>query len=136
MVNTSKIFHFKTRVLHSLPRTKPRTLQGDDEEKSFHEITLHVEIKATVKNVEVKNGIAFICDLKYCDIFSIEDASDYNEEELRYALFISGPTYLFPFAKEVLARVTSSGGFPPLMLDPIDFEVMYEEQRKNNANLN
>lgn len=111
-------------------------LEGDGEEKSFHEVTLHVEIKATVKNTEVKDGIAFICDLKYCGIFSIEDASNYSEEELRRALFISGPTYLFPFIREVLARITSSGGFPPLMLDPIDFAVMYEEQRKNNANLN
>jgi len=116
--------------------------EGVDDIKSFHEITLHIEIKATVKDTEIKDGIAFICDAKYCGIFSIEHVTSYNEEELRRALFVSGPTFLFPFAREVIARITSSGGFPPLMLDPIDFEVMYEEQSKrqksngNHSNFN
>lgn len=101
-----------------------------EEEKSFHEITLHTEIKAMVKNSEVKDDIAFICDVKYCGIFSIERISDYSEDEIRRALFISAPIFLFPFVREIIARVTSSSGFPPLMLDPIDFETMYEEQIK------
>ncbi|WCR54570.1 MAG: Protein-export protein SecB [Wolbachia endosymbiont of Ctenocephalides orientis wCori] len=115
---------------------------GQDEEKSFHEITLHIEIKATVRDAQAKDGIAFICETKYCGIFSIENFQELTKEEIRQALFIGGPTFLFPFAREVIARVTSSGGFPPLMLDPIDFETMYAQQTKqekssvSNSNFN
>ncbi|WCR58571.1 protein-export chaperone SecB [Wolbachia endosymbiont of Ctenocephalides felis wCfeJ] len=102
--------------------------EDNDEGKSFHEITLHIEAKATVKDENIKDGIAFICETKYCGIFSIENSAELNAEEIRQALFIGGPTFLFPFAREIIARVTSSGGFPPLMLDPIDFEAMYKQQ--------
>ncbi|TVS99121.1 protein-export chaperone SecB, partial [Wolbachia pipientis] len=95
-----------------------------NEEKPFHEITLHIEAKATVKDENMNDSVAFICEVKYCGIFSIENFKELSEEEIRQALFIGGPTFLFPFAREIIARVTSSGGFPPLMLDPIDFETM------------
>ncbi|OWZ25291.1 protein-export chaperone SecB [Wolbachia endosymbiont of Wuchereria bancrofti] len=110
--------------------------EGESEEKSFHEITLHIEAKAMVKDENIKDGIAFICETKYCGIFSVENFAELSAEEVNRALFIGGPTFLFPFAREVIARVTSSGGFPPLMLDPIDFEAMYEQQsqqQKSNA---
>ncbi|MDE5061838.1 protein-export chaperone SecB [Wolbachia endosymbiont of Drosophila tsacasi] len=111
-----------------------------NEEKSFHEITLHIEVRATIKDEGIKDGVAFICETKYCGIFSIENFKELSTEEVRQALFIGGPTFLFPFARELIARVTSSGGFPPLMLDPIDFETMYEQQsqqkRSNGSNSN
>ncbi|MGL9717116.1 MAG: protein-export chaperone SecB [Wolbachia sp.] len=107
--------------------------EGNDEERSFHEITLHIEAKATVKDENIKDGVAFICETKYCGIFSIENFTELSAEEARQALFIGGPTFLFPFAREIIARVTSSGGFPPLMLDPIDFEAMYEQQGQQQS---
>ncbi|AAW71129.1 protein-export chaperone SecB [Wolbachia endosymbiont of Brugia malayi] len=110
--------------------------EGESEEKSFHEITLHIEAKAMIKDENIKDGVAFICETKYCGIFSVENFAELSTEEVNRALFIGGPTFLFPFAREVIARVTSSGGFPPLMLDPIDFEAMYEQQsrqQKSNA---
>ncbi|MFP3023567.1 MAG: protein-export chaperone SecB [Wolbachia sp.] len=116
--------------------------KGISEEKPFHEITLHIEAKATVKDEDVKDDIAFICEVKYCGIFSIENFTELSEEEVRQALFIGGPTFLFPFAREIIARTTSSGGFPPLMLDPIDFETMYQQQGQqqkssaSNSNFN
>ncbi len=105
-----------------------------DKKESFHEVTLHVEAKATVKNGEEKGDISFVCDVKYCGILSIDDPSSYDVEELKQLLFINAPTFLFPFVREIIARTTSSGGFLPLMLDPIDFKAMYHaqtEQRKN-----
>ncbi|QOD38780.1 protein-export chaperone SecB [Candidatus Wolbachia massiliensis] len=102
--------------------------EGVDEAKSFHEITLHIEAKAVVKDENMNDSVAFICETKYCGIFSVENFKELSTEEVRQALFIGGPTFLFPFAREIVARVTSSGGFPPLMLDPIDFEAMYKQQ--------
>ncbi|APR97779.1 protein-export chaperone SecB [Wolbachia endosymbiont of Folsomia candida] len=113
---------------------------GMDEEKSFHEITLHIEVKATIKDEGADDTVAFICDAKYCGIFSIENLKELSEEEIRQALFIGGPVFLFPFAREIIARITSSGGFPPLMLDPIDFDTMYQQQsqqqKSNGGNSN
>jgi preprotein translocase subunit SecB len=43
--------------------------QGVNEEKSFHEITLHIEAKATVKDENIKDRVAFIYEGKYCGIF-------------------------------------------------------------------
>ncbi|MGL9758086.1 MAG: protein-export chaperone SecB [Wolbachia sp.] len=113
-----------------------------NEKKPFHEITLHIEAKATVKDENMNDSVAFICKVKYCGIFSIENFKELSEEEIRQALFIGGPTFLFPFAREIIARTTSSGGFPPLMLDPIDFEAMYQQQSQqqkssaSNSNFN
>ncbi|WFW29691.1 MAG: protein-export chaperone SecB [Wolbachia endosymbiont of Menacanthus eurysternus] len=100
----------------------------DNKGKLFHEITLHIEAKATVNNKNISSDIAFICETKYCGVFLIENFLKLDIEEARRILFIDGPTFLFPFAREVIARVTSSGGFPPLMLDPIDFEAMYKKK--------
>ncbi|MDD9331312.1 MAG: protein-export chaperone SecB [Wolbachia sp.] len=113
--------------------------EGGSKEKSFHEITLHVEIKATIQDTEKiktasqtndsKENIAFVCEIKYCGIFSMEN-SQTLDEELKKWLFVDAPIFLFPFAREIIARITSSSGFPPLMLDPIDFETMYEQQSR------
>jgi preprotein translocase subunit SecB len=46
---------------------------------------------------------------------------------LQPVLFVDCPTILFPFMRRVLADVTRDGGFPPLMLDPIDFGRLYAE---------
>ncbi|MDF0607639.1 protein-export chaperone SecB [Wolbachia endosymbiont of Onchocerca gibsoni] len=102
--------------------------EENDEEKSFHEVTLHIEVKAVIESESMKDGVAFICETKYCGIFSIENSAKLSAEGVRQALFIGGPTFLFPFAREIIARVTSSGGFPSLILDPIDFEAMYKQQ--------
>ncbi|QKX02339.1 protein-export chaperone SecB [Wolbachia endosymbiont of Dirofilaria (Dirofilaria) immitis] len=107
--------------------------EGNGEEKSFHEVTLHIEAKAVVEGENIKNGVAFICETKYCGIFSIENSMKLNVEEIRQTLFIGGPTFLFPFVREIIARITSSGGFPALILDPIDFEAMYKQQSQHQT---
>ena len=43
------------------------------------------------------------------------------------AVLIEGPRHLFPFARSVVANVTRDGGFPPMMIDPIDFAALYME---------
>jgi preprotein translocase subunit SecB len=46
---------------------------------------------------------------------------------LQRVLFVDCPTLLFPFMRRILADVTRDGGFPPLMLDPIDFGRLYAQ---------
>ncbi|OEY86723.1 protein-export chaperone SecB [Wolbachia pipientis] len=100
----------------------------DEKQESFHEITLHIETKAIVQDGQEKENVAFMSDIKYCGVFSID--SSFTEEELKQVLFIQAPTFLFPFAREIIARITNSGGFPPLMLEPIDFKAMYYAQSR------
>jgi preprotein translocase subunit SecB len=47
---------------------------------------------------------------------------------LQAAVLIECPRFLFPFARQILADATRNGGFPPLMLDPIDFVAMYQRR--------
>ena len=50
------------------------------------------------------------------------------QENIQPVLLIECPRLLFPFARRVVADVTRDGGFPPLMLDPIDFAALYRMQ--------
>jgi preprotein translocase subunit SecB len=48
-------------------------------------------------------------------------------------LLIECPRFLFPFARQIIADTTSQGGFPPFMLDPIDFQGIYLSQKQGQA---
>lgn len=129
-------------VMVNINSAKLKGKEGTNEEKPFHEITLHIEAKATAKDENMNDSVAFICEMKYCGIFSIENSTELSEEEIRQALYITGPAFLFPFAREIIGKITSNGGFFPLVLDPINFETMYQQQsqqqksRASNSNFN
>ena len=55
-------------------------------------------------------------------------AAQHPEEALQPFLLIEAPRLLFPFARQVVAEAISNTGFPPLLLDPIDFGSAYLEQ--------
>ncbi|AHC39491.1 protein-export chaperone SecB [Ehrlichia muris] len=106
----------------------------DSKVEPLYEVTLQVNAEARVGTT-----VAFICEVKYCGVFCIEgyDVSNIQElsqEEMRKILLVSAPTVLFPFARELVFNITSRGGFPPLLLDIVDFGVMYESQMKQNDN--
>lgn len=107
-------------------------LQAKENEENkndeFHEVTLHVDIKATAK-ADANEVNVFRCEVKYCGVFLLGNQID--EEELKRTLLIEAPNFLFPFAREIIAKIVGSGGFSPIMLDPIDFATMYEQQVHN-----
>ena len=82
--------------------------------------------------IEVNYGAApnlqlhVIADLAYAGIFQI---SNVPPEHIEALVMIDCPFVLFPFARRVIADVTRDGGFPPLMLDPIDFHALYLQNR-------
>ncbi|HEX8840353.1 MAG TPA: protein-export chaperone SecB, partial [Sphingomicrobium sp.] len=71
------------------------------------------------------NGTHFVVDLTYAGLFSIQNVP---QEALSPFLLIEAPRLLFPFARQVISDAVSSTGFPPLMLDPIDFTSAYMAQ--------
>ena len=52
-----------------------------------------------------------------------------SDLEMEPVLLIECPRYLFPFARRIIAEVTSEGGFPPFLLDPIDFAGVYAARK-------
>ena len=71
------------------------------------------------------NGVHFVIDLSYAGIFGVRNVPD---EALPPFLLIEAPRLLFPFARQVIAEATANTGFPPLLLDPIDFASAYMAQ--------
>lgn len=92
-------------------------------EQNTFEVVLNTSAHATIED---KN--AFLIELAYAGIVSVPDGVE--ENILRYLLLVEVPRHLFPFARNIVANATRDGGFPPLMLQPIDFNALYAEQMK------
>lgn len=67
----------------------------------------------------------FIAELTYCGIFTV----GVPQEQLEPVLLVECPRLLFPFARNILADVTREGGFPPVLLNPIDFVQLWQSRR-------
>jgi preprotein translocase subunit SecB len=85
-----------------------------------YEVELHMEAAA-------KSGgeMVFNAELSYAGIFRLQGIPG---EALQPALLIECPRILFPFARQIIADATRNGGFPPLMIDPIDFARLYQSR--------
>lgn len=83
-----------------------------------------VALKVTV-NAKAQQGTAFACDLVYGGLFAMRNVPD---DQAHPFLFAEAPRLLFPFARRVLADAVRDGGFPPLLLEPIDFNGLYLQQ--------
>ena len=85
-----------------------------------HEVVLKVEVTA-----RSENGVHFVIDLSYAGLFGIRNVP---EEALPPFLLIEAPRLIFPFARQIIADAVANTGFPPLLLDPIDFTSAYMAQ--------
>ena len=85
-----------------------------------HEIVLKVEVSA-----RSENGVHFVVDLSYGGLFGIRNVP---EEALPPFLLVEAPRLIFPFARQIVADAVANTGFPPLLLDPIDFASAYVAQ--------
>ena len=88
--------------------------------ENVHEVVLKIEISA-----RSENGTHFMVDLSYAGIFGLRNLPD---EALQPFILIEAPRLLFPFARQIIAEAISNTGFPPLLLDPIDFTSAYMTQ--------
>jgi preprotein translocase subunit SecB len=68
----------------------------------------------------------FHVELIYSGLFQIFGVP---EADLEPVLMIECPRYLFPFARRIIADLTGEGGFPPFLLEPIDFAGVYASRR-------
>jgi preprotein translocase subunit SecB len=90
------------------------------------EVILDIRIDATREKTPL-----FVTELTYAGLITLGD--DVEEDEAGPLLMIESPRLLFPFARNILADITRDGGFPPLMLAPVDFAALYEQQKNQEA---
>ena len=70
----------------------------------------------------------FIIELVYAGIFTFQGETDDN---IQPGLLIDCPQLLFPFARSIISSVTQNGGFPPLLLQPVNFAQLYLDSKKD-----
>ena len=92
--------------------------------KQLSNTDFEVELKLDGK-AEVNGSVLFAFDLVYAGVFHLEGIPPDSVGPL---IMIECPRMLFPFAREIIASAIVSGGFPPLMLDPIDFVALYQQK--------
>ena len=80
-----------------------------------------VEITLNAKADREKN-VLFNVELIYGGVFRMQNIP---EKDLAPLLLVECPRLIFPFARQVLATITQQGGFPPLMMEPVDFQAIY-----------
>jgi preprotein translocase subunit SecB len=86
------------------------------------------EVDLKLSTSAQKEGQAvFHCELLYGGLFQITGVAG---QDLELVLMTECPRFLFPFARQIIAELSSQGGFPPFMLDPIDFMGIYLAQRQ------
>ena len=83
-----------------------------------------IELKIAI-NSKAEGGTAFIVDLAYCGLVGMRNLDEVQRHAFTYA---EAPRILFPFARRVIADAVRDAGFPPLMLEPIDFNGLYVQQ--------
>jgi preprotein translocase subunit SecB len=115
----------------------PRSLQPGE---ARPEIQIRVDVRAQQLeaeqyeiclqlHAEAKSGTetAFMVELTYAGLFGLLNIPP---ESLQPLLLIECPRLLFPFARRVVADATRDGGFPPLLIDPIDFATLYRRRQQ------
>lgn len=96
--------------------TKARRLQ---ENGNIFEVALHFNIES-----KLNDKVLFMLELAYGAMVTINAPKEHVEP----LLLVETPRLIFPFARQVIADSTKDGGFPPLMLQPLDFWSLYQQR--------
>lgn len=91
----------------------------------IYEVTLTLTVEA-----KDKDQTLFLIELQQAGVFLIRG---YSPEERRTLIGSYCPSTLYPFAREAVASVVSRGGFPQLLLQPINFDALYAQAAKEHA---
>jgi preprotein translocase subunit SecB len=95
-------------------------INGNKVADDVHEVVLKIDVTA-----KSDSGTHFIIDLSYAGLFAFRNFPD---DALPPFLLVEAPRLLFPFARQIIAETVQNLGFPPVLLDPIDFASAYVHQ--------
>lgn len=101
-------------------------------DKGFYEVILSIEAQARQGEKTL-----FLAELQYGVVCSV--SSRVPEQHIHPLVMIEAPKLAFPFVRQIMCDMVIQGGYPPLMLNPVDFEALYisqykAEQQKQEAN--
>lgn len=106
-------------------QTKSQILEAD-----VHEVVLTVTVTA-----KKKESVIFLIEVRQAGIFMLKG---FDKDQLGHMLGSFCPNVLFPYAREVVTDISVRGGFPPLYLTPVNFDMLYaqhlEQQKKTESN--
>jgi preprotein translocase subunit SecB len=121
----------------------PHAPQSLMQQKGPPEVSLDVDVKArdiaagvyevalTISaEAKAEGATVFITQLTYCGVVSVQNAP---QDMLSAMILIETPRLLFPFARNVIAAATRDGGFPPLLINPIDFAALVRREQTKAA---
>jgi|TARA_B110001469_G_scaffold113914_1_gene117541 preprotein translocase subunit SecB len=114
--NTPEIFRDEWKPQLDLQLGNEYTRIDEDN----HEIMLTVTVTA-----KVEDKVAFLAEVKQAGIFSL---TGYSDQEMGPLIGSYCPNTLFPFAREVISDIVLKGGFPQLVLAPVNFDALYMNQ--------
>lgn len=118
----------------------PRAPQSLVQQKAQPEVNLDVDVKArnlapelyevllTISaDAKVEGEAIFIVQLTYAGVVTVRNA---GEDLLNNMIFVETPRLLFPFARSIIATATRDGGFPPLLVNPVDFAALRRREEE------
>jgi preprotein translocase subunit SecB len=130
----------QSQYVKDLSFENPRAPASLEPGQARPEIQVQVDVRATQLSaeryevvlqlhVDAKSGgeTGFVMELVYAGLFGLVNIPP---DSLQALLLIECPRLLFPFARRIIADTTRDGGFPPLMLDPIDFMTLYRRRQQ------
>lgn len=97
-------------------------------EDSFYEVVIKITVSVAIKQDEEKKlpkEPAFIVEIKQAGVFILQGTTD--ETQVAYILSTAAPTILFPYARQVISTLVTQGGFPQLLIPPMNFDAMYKK---------
>jgi preprotein translocase subunit SecB len=97
---------------------------NDESNPDLYESGLTLTVKST------RDGkVVFISEIVYAALVTVKDVPP---QHIRSILYVDVPQMLFPFARQIVANAVTAGGFPPLLLNPIDFRGMYADANRKS----
>ena len=136
MFNLDKIYikDLSLEIPHApkifLSRESPQVdIQLHTQAGSIDEGLFEVQVKATV-TARIGEKIMFLVEVDQAGIFQIRNVPT---EELEPILAVMCPNILFPYLREVVSDVVVRGGFSPVLLNPINFDAIYQQQKQQLA---
>ena len=93
--------------------------------ENLYEVILHISVHAKKGEQTI-----FLTEIDQAGLFLV---SGYNPEQANMLLGTQCPATLFPFAREAISSLVGKGGFPPLILQPINFDALYAQAREQQS---
>nr|WP_294520786.1 protein-export chaperone SecB [uncultured Rhodopila sp.] len=129
-------------AIYSQLRTQPQVSINLDvqarrlrDDQGVYEVALVIKAEAHEPSAQTNGqaapgAVVFVAELAYAGVFTLTGLPDNAIEPV---LLVECPRILFPFARNILSDVTRDGGFPPVLLQPIDFVALWQARRAQTA---